>query len=269
MRPVNWNSPINWQHPLNRGLAGWWLPTPNHRGGTVLRDLTGRNHGTLTTMDPASDWVVPNRRGSWGALDFDGVSDRVALGADPLIRDIPLGKWSLWLLLKRTDLDSDKAIFSWQGADDLVIYPNDDGVATGGVRVFWRDMGGSVINEAGIDYTNIWQNLCFAWDGDKLRLYRDGLIAVTSASLTGTEGPFTDVWLNSFGGTGQWAAAQIANCALWNRTLSPAEVARYDRLSQQYFPGVLNRVVRRALVAPAASTASPWYQFAQEAAGAA
>jgi len=42
-----------------------------------LLDRSGRgNHGTLTNMEPASDWVVSGGR---GALDFDGTNDRVSV----------------------------------------------------------------------------------------------------------------------------------------------------------------------------------------------
>lgn len=45
--------------------------------GSVLRDMSGRGkHGTLTNMDPASDWVVS---GGKYALDFDGSNDAVSM----------------------------------------------------------------------------------------------------------------------------------------------------------------------------------------------
>lgn len=62
-------------HPLMRGLVGWW-PFLAGAGGT-LHDISGNgNHGTLTNMDPATDWV-PGRTGH--ALDFDGNDDYVDL----------------------------------------------------------------------------------------------------------------------------------------------------------------------------------------------
>ncbi len=65
-------------HPLVRGLAGAWLF--NEGRGNTAWDLSGSGHpGTLTGMDPASDWVA----GPHGyALDFDGTDDRVIVGPD-------------------------------------------------------------------------------------------------------------------------------------------------------------------------------------------
>jgi len=56
-------------------LVGWWCPSIDATGG-ILLDRSGRNnHGTLTNMDPANDWVV---NGGKGALDFDGSNDYVS-----------------------------------------------------------------------------------------------------------------------------------------------------------------------------------------------
>lgn len=59
------------------GKVGHWVPALGPTGVT-LRDVSGRgNHGTLTTMAPATDWVV-NSHGP--ALDFDGGDDHVSVG---------------------------------------------------------------------------------------------------------------------------------------------------------------------------------------------
>jgi len=65
-------------HPLARGLAGVWMF--NEGRGDRACDLSGAGHtGTLTGMDPSSDWVG----GPHGhALNFDGLDDRVIVGSD-------------------------------------------------------------------------------------------------------------------------------------------------------------------------------------------
>mgnify|MGYP001559138706 CR=1 FL=1 len=67
---INYGQPVNWASPLTRGLVSWWLTLPNTKGGVKWYDLCGRAHGTLTNMDPASDWVPTTRPGGFGALDF-------------------------------------------------------------------------------------------------------------------------------------------------------------------------------------------------------
>ena len=62
-------------HPnLWDGLVGAWMPSLGVTGGT-LRDVSGNgNHGTLTNMDAASDWVATSKG---LALSFDGSNDYV------------------------------------------------------------------------------------------------------------------------------------------------------------------------------------------------
>jgi len=56
------------------GLQGLWMPSLGPTGLT-LRDWSGKgNHGTLTSMDPATDWVAGEK--GW-ALDYDGSNDYV------------------------------------------------------------------------------------------------------------------------------------------------------------------------------------------------
>lgn len=63
-------------------LLGAWVPALGVTGGT-LRDVSGfGNHGTLTNMDPAIDWVISdNARQSGYALDFDGIDDLINTNA--------------------------------------------------------------------------------------------------------------------------------------------------------------------------------------------
>ena len=68
---INWQSPVNYNDGLTKGLVAWWLVAPHWQGGVTFRDLCNRNHGTLTDMDPSSDWRVSDRPGSWGAVYGD------------------------------------------------------------------------------------------------------------------------------------------------------------------------------------------------------
>ena len=59
---------------LWKGCVGAWNPGLGPSGLT-LRDWSGfSNHGTLTNMDPGTDWVASQGR---AALDFDGTNDYV------------------------------------------------------------------------------------------------------------------------------------------------------------------------------------------------
>lgn len=67
---------------LWRGCVGAWCPSLGPTGGTLFDHSGYRNHGTLTNMDPGTDWVVSGRGGY--ALDFDGVNDHIAAGNAPI-----------------------------------------------------------------------------------------------------------------------------------------------------------------------------------------
>jgi hypothetical protein len=59
---------------LWQGVVGFWSASAGPSGYRLL-DRSGRgNHGTLTNMDAATDWVVDGGR---YALDFDGSNDLV------------------------------------------------------------------------------------------------------------------------------------------------------------------------------------------------
>jgi len=64
---------------LWNGLVGAWMPSLGVTGDT-LRDVSGNgNHGTLTNMDAATDWVATSKG---LALDFDKTNDIVIVN-DP------------------------------------------------------------------------------------------------------------------------------------------------------------------------------------------
>ncbi len=69
-------------------------------GGTTANDSSGNNrHGTLVSMDPASDWVT----GPFGnALDFDGGNDRVNVPSNAVFDINVGGGFSNFLWFKKT-----------------------------------------------------------------------------------------------------------------------------------------------------------------------
>jgi hypothetical protein len=79
---------------LWNGVVGFWSATAGPSGYRLL-DRSGRgNHGTLTNMDAATDWVVDGGR---YALDFDGTNDYVLIqksqSFDALIGDKTIQAW--------------------------------------------------------------------------------------------------------------------------------------------------------------------------------
>ena len=73
---------------------GWWAPSLQPRGGTICWDLTRNGKvGTLTNMDPATDWTLYRGR---PVLDHDNVDDKVVLPALPFgTNDFTISIWAL------------------------------------------------------------------------------------------------------------------------------------------------------------------------------
>jgi len=92
--------PVNRLHPANRGLVAWWMVLLGTSGGRRFMDIynPGPNglHGTLTNMDPATDFVPSSRLGSYGELDLDGVDDYIDFG-DSQSTGITTGDISVFL----------------------------------------------------------------------------------------------------------------------------------------------------------------------------
>ena len=90
--------------------AGWWCPSLQSPGGTRLHDLRGGNWGTLTNMDPASDWVV---NGGKYALDFDGSNDHVMIPRS----GVGLAQFSLFFWAKPLGaVSTQQGIFQWSNS---------------------------------------------------------------------------------------------------------------------------------------------------------
>ena len=85
---------------LWRNCVGAWAPGLGPTGLT-FRDCSGfGNHGTLTNMDPGTDWVISGGR---YALDFDGSDDYVNV-PNPAALDFGTGDFtiSLWAFMRST-----------------------------------------------------------------------------------------------------------------------------------------------------------------------
>ena len=117
------------RHPgLWRGCVGAWAPCLGPTGLT-LREWSGRgNHGTLTNMAAASDWITSG--GRYG-IDCDGSDDEVR--ADRQIETIT-GDMFCCAWFTPNSLAADAAIVTTRN------------VLTGGSRngfaLYWRDGGG-------------------------------------------------------------------------------------------------------------------------------
>jgi len=245
---------------LWNGLVGCW--TMQEGGGSTVYDLSGHgNHGTLTNMDPATDWVV----GPYGrALDFDGSDDYVNVaGAARTLG--AASNLSLWIMVRP----------SFAGA--VVDYLFDSSVGTTGLGVrlfnasrvdcFAYRSGGLAYQYATLNH-NAWWNLCVVMENTNTRLqvYNDGVELATTDIGTGS-GSLKASAQAIIGAEYTGAnplICQVAGVALYNRILTPAEIQHL------YFdPWALFRPAERVYPVAVASTVKPWYYYQHLSLGAA
>lgn len=238
----SWNvdmvQPVNRLCSLNRGLQGWWLGIPGITGGRRFIDIwnpgPNGNHGALTNMDPATDWVASSRGGR--ALDFDGGNQYVRVGAISSLQTSHVTT-SVWVYFYSTALQMN--FFEHQGY--VVFKPTTQNI----VVFFNSDNRGSA---AAAIVAGRWYHVATTYDKVNVRIYIDGVLrglGYQTAALSYSG--FTD-----FGGTGTTNNLDglLDDARIFNRALTASEVEAVFHDSLQGYPRTLRRMGR--VIFPAA-----------------
>ena len=147
---------------LWRNCIGAWAPSLGPSGVTLRDNSLFRNHGTLTNMDAASDWIVS---GGKYALDFDGTNDYVVtkLGLSGLFR-VGFSCWFNWAAYAADDdfLFEYTANINLAGNRGFSIDPN----GSGSVFSIITSSGGGPYNGGTIPRPSagVWHNLVVNFD---------------------------------------------------------------------------------------------------------
>lgn len=237
---VDWSQPVNWSHPLNRGLAAWWLAAPRFAGGATWRDALGVRHGTLTNMDPKTDWQTTDRRGGWGQLDLVSASSQSIIVPSAVVTAYPL-TFSAWI---RPDTTTSGVILSTMRED------------TG---AFWNghylDMSSGTLQAVSVVSnafrvassstslsTGVWQQVTGVFASATSRTaYINGVPGTTNTESSAPTSMANTVISGSKRSVHEfYFDGRVDNVRIWNRALTTAEVRLLHRLDQQYMPGMLN-----------------------------
>ncbi len=226
------------------GLVGAWMPGLGVTGGT-LRDVSGnRNHGTLTNMDPATDWVT-SEKGL--ALDFDGVDDQVL--ADISVNDLKLNSNLPRTVTSEFYLnDTSKQCLTGYGQES-----NNAHYYLFVVNGNWYFSGFNNDFDSGVAATVGWHSFAVSYVGSDLLLFVDGKqIAEATKSLTTGPG---DLSIGAKANGVFPSTAEISSVLIHNRILSPQEI------KQLYVdPLAPFRQRRRAIASTQAAPAfNNWY----------
>ena len=213
---------------LWEGLVGAWAPALGPTGLTV-RDWRGKgNHGTLTNMAPATDWVMTEK--GW-ALDFTAAgSEYVAFGSTPQMQ-VP---YSIDMYALVDSVAAFQRLIYTAGGANLsgvwlqthntakieVGYGDDTGVGANNRRSF---------TTTGTISASTWYHIvCNIHAAQDMEVWVDGQSMAGAYSGTGgalvnsaTPGSLGRLRL---GGNYYYSDCQIASCVLRNRALVANEI---------------------------------------------
>jgi hypothetical protein len=168
---------VAWDY--NRGKpVGWWRMDEGE--GTTVYDHSGNgNNGTMTNMDPATDWVDGKIN---TALDFDDGSDYVNIPNPDELSDEHVTV-SSWVKVDVMENWHNFVANSW-GADDpagWLLYAS----ANGPVFGLWNSTGQKNASVT-MDLTDGWHHVVGVYDGSQVKTYVDGVLrsSLNASSIT-------------------------------------------------------------------------------------
>ena len=243
---INWSNPVA-KCGLNDGLVSWWLGRGPRIGGGTWFDLCGKNHGTLTNMDPTTSWVGctwpgANLRG----LDFANVSDDI-VGCGNIGAALPMTV----ILICKSGVGNPLFCEYRSGTNNGWAVSASAVGTTGGV---YLTFGGVAAYSLGrFIYSGTWSFVAVTCSGnggtanayvaDMTYQAFSGGTPVTVGTMSGTPNVFAIG--NSFVFTNFYAASSVADCRVYNRVLSEIEIRMLYADSLAGYPQTLNRLSRR------------------------
>ena len=243
---------IDWQNPRTDHWA--WdsmvlglMAVPGRKGWKTSkwRSLDHRYPGTLTNMDPATDWVIDSPVSGLGSLDFDGVDDYVNLGPGSNFaigsNDFTISAW-----VKLTSVSTYQVVIG----NDTNASTRDTFIGVGntpGKIIYFTQRngsGGATIVQAGSLTAGRWHHIAARRSGTSLRLFQDGVdVGGTTDSQTGVvNGGEWNIGRRAFSGFEQYLGGNVASVQINFAALNVA--ALYDE-SRCGYPTMLRRLPTR------------------------
>ena len=215
---------------LWKGLVGLWAPSLGQTGSKLF-DWSGfGNNGTLTNMDPGTDWVT-GRDGY--ALDFDGTNDRIDLpnvydnASNPQTTAFWIKPDSLLVAVRGyilSGVDGGGGLGVIYGINSIVNGDLELVAITSGDALYSRTVAALTLNE--------WQHIVIVWDGTltaaNIKHYRNAVLIAHNGDQNGTGAVAAQ--------TGDWVIGgrvtddnrnldgQLAMVKHWNRILTLTEI---------------------------------------------
>jgi len=239
---------LNYGHSFANGLMFGGLLPSRFVGTTWFHDssLYG-NHGTLTNMDPATDWVFDPYLKRW-VLDLDGSNDYISIPVAPVAAADPITVSCWW---KAPVWNSPWGTFaeSSAGAGAGLYF---GGMFTGSLYFARKTNNNVVWNTTGISLSG-WHHYCFTHTGGTGTgtVYFDGVQKAQTASLGSDALPGINIGKYST----IYVAGQCSDFLVHNRLLSRSEIQQLADPSNVMLSGLILPPKRKFY--PVVSTPTP------------
>jgi hypothetical protein len=223
---------IAWEYNKGASIAHWSF---DEKEGAIAHDETNNlNHGTLTNMDPATDWLSGSDCVQGGCLDFDGSGYINCVSGETF--NLSSRDWTYSFWAKTSVDDNHRAILSqglhgnngqweiyrnyladyirWAGTDDSGTY-----------KEFSTDMPND----------NIWRHYIFQRDGDYGKVYVNGVLKTNKSVFPGlTYNSNYDLAIGAINaGSGGWYwDGSIDEVKIYNYALTPLQIRQEYNLGQ-------------------------------------
>ncbi len=223
------------------GCVGAWAPSLGATGLTLRDESVYGNHGTLTNMDPATDWVVS---GGKGALDFDGVDDYVQTTNVNIPTSFTVS------MFVSADTTGD-AIFIGQGAVNSSFELFQESGFTS-FRV--RDSGGAAATGPTLTIGR-WTHLLGINDksSNTCSFFVDGDFYASAVSVRASD-VSTEIRLGRYD-SGYYLNGQLDDIRIYNRVLTPSEIKILATRRGIAYESRRRLAVRSAAAAPSGTLA--------------
>lgn len=252
---IDYMNPVNWDCDLNRGLQGWWIVLPNMRGGLKWIDIARRNDGTLTNMDPATDWDPSSHPGGFGSLDFDGTDDEIVRSTFSELDGVSQFSAVAWVRqVSGTDRQSLFSIYTGAGAaEDTVFLARKANLSTD-LEVFIPDTAFKSRTVSSF-FSSEWLHLAITFNSGTLSIYKNGVAQSHSGDTlpSTTNSPAGDLHIGNY--VNNFWEGLISKARTYNRALTASEVQDLYLDSLDSYPATLNRITIPAVRAPVAAAA--------------